>query len=168
MLKVAESLKSELGNKRNWFDLCVCFQTAALINLGGIMKKALGILSTLILVALSISGCATTDILQSGTGGYSFEVRGKTYDEIWNAISRAASRDLTIIESNKPTGTFKAEKDLGTAKWSEVVGVLVRPTSHSASVYTIKVLTLNHFAVQLTGQDLASEMVAEIKADLNQ
>ena len=133
-----------------------------------VYKHAIVILSTFIFVVLSFTGCTTTGALQSETGDYSFEVRGKTYDEIWNAIVRTSSRDLKIIESNKQTGTFKAEKDMGTAKWSEVVGILVRPTINGAPVYTIKVLSLNNFAVQLTSQDLASDMIAGIKTDLNQ
>ena len=63
-----------------------------------------------LLVASAISGCATIDTLQPGTGGSTFEVRGKSYDEIWKAVVTTASRSLTIVDSNKETGTLKAEK----------------------------------------------------------
>ena len=66
-------------------------------------------------VALSISGCATIDTLQPGARGSTFEVRGRSYDDIWKAAVRTASRSLTIVGSNKGTGTLRAEKGAGLA-----------------------------------------------------
>lgn len=126
------------------------------------------LLSAFIFVLASLSGCATIDTLQPGTGGSSFEVRGKTYDEIWKAVVRTASRSLTVVESNKETGMLRAEKGAGMATWGEVVGVFVRPTSNGASVYTIEVQSLKRSRVQLTGQDWTSTMIAGIKAELDQ
>ena len=131
------------------------------------MKHA-GLLSAFIFVLISISGCATIDTLQPGTDGSSFEIRGKTYDEIWKAVVRTASRSLTVVESNKETGTLRAEKGVGMATWGEVVGVFVRPTSNGAPVYTIEVQSLKRSRVQLTGQDWTSTMIARVKAELDQ
>src|SRR3989338_8250753 len=120
------------------------------------------LLATFIFVLASISGCATIDTLQPGTGGSSFEVRGKTYDEIWKAVVRTASRSLTVVESNKEAGTLRAEKGVGMATWGEVVGVFVRPTSNGAPVYTIEVQSLKRSRGQLTGQDWTSTMISGI------
>ena len=125
-------------------------------------------LAAAIFALLSISGCATIDTLQPGTGGSSFEIRGKTYDEIWKAVVRTASRSLTVVESNKEAGTLRAEKGVGMATWGEVVGVFVRPTSNGAPVYTIEVQSLKRSRVQLTGQDWTSTMIAGVKAELDQ
>lgn len=125
-------------------------------------------LSVFIFVLISISGCATIDTLQPGTGGSSFEIRGKTYDEIWKAVVITASRSLTVVESNKEAGTLRAEKGVGMATWGEVVGVFVRPTSNGAPVYTIEVQSLKRSRVQLTGQDWTSTMIAGVKAELDQ
>ena len=38
---------------------------------------------TCLFIVLFISGCATVNTLQPGTGGSTFEIRGKNYDEIW-------------------------------------------------------------------------------------
>ena len=119
-------------------------------------------------VALSISGCATIDTLQPGTGGSTFEVRGKSYDEIWRAVVRTASRSLTIVESNKETGTLRAEKGVGMATWGEVVGIFVHPTSNGTPVYTVEVQSLKRSRVQITGQDWTSTMISGIKAELDQ
>ncbi|CAE6731629.1 hypothetical protein [Candidatus Nitrotoga fabula] len=124
--------------------------------------------SVFIFILSSISGCATTDTLQPGTGGSSFEVRGKTYDEIWKAIVRSAGRSLTIVESNKETGTLKAENGAGMATWGEVVGVFVRPASNGASMYTIEVQSLKRSRIQLTGQDWTTTMITGIKTELDQ
>lgn len=126
------------------------------------------LLAAFVLVLASLSGCATIDTLQPGTGGSSFEVRGKTYDEIWKAIVRTASHSLTIVESNKETGTLRAEKGVGMATCGEVVGVFVRPISNGAPVYTIEVQSLKRSRFQLTGQDWTTTMIAGIKAELDQ
>ena len=117
---------------------------------------------------LIISGCATIDTLQPGSGGSTFEVRGKSYDEIWKAVVRTASRSLTIVESNKDTGTLRAEKGVGMATWGEVVGVFVRPTSNGAPVYTVEVQSLKRSRAQITGQDWTSTMISGMKAELDQ
>jgi hypothetical protein len=79
--------------------------------------KHTAFLAAAIFALMSISGCATIDTLQPGTGGSSFEIRGKTYDEVWKAVVRTASRSLTVVESNKETGTLRAEKGVGMATW---------------------------------------------------
>lgn len=121
-----------------------------------------------IIGALSIAGCATTDTLQPGTGGSTFEVRGKSYDEVWKAVVRTASRSLTIVESNKETGTLKAEKAAGMTTWGEVVGIFVRPTSNGAPVYTVEVQSLKRSRAQISGQDWTTTMISGIKAELDQ
>ena len=63
-----------------------------------------------LLLALAIGGCATIDSPKPGAGGSSFEVRGKSYDAVWKAAVSVTSRSLTIMESNKDTGTIRAEK----------------------------------------------------------
>jgi uncharacterized protein YceK len=126
------------------------------------------ILAAFVFVLMSISGCATIDTLQAGTGGSSFEVQGKTYDEVWKAVVLTAGRSLTIVESNKQSGTLKAEKGGGLFTWGEVVGVFVRPTSNGATRYTIEVQSLKRARGQLTGQDWTETMIAGVKAELGQ
>lgn len=72
------------------------------------MKRLIAALAMLVLTA-----CATTDSLQPGTGGSTFEVRGKTYDDIWKAVITVAGRSLTIVENDKSAGILKAEKGSG-------------------------------------------------------
>jgi hypothetical protein len=119
-------------------------------------------------VAALISGCATIDTAQPGTGGSTFEIRGKSYDEIWKAVVTTASRSLTIVESNKETGTLRAEKGAGMTTWGEVVGIFVRPTSNGAPVYTVEVQSLKRSRLQITGQDWTTTMISGIRAELGQ
>ncbi len=125
-------------------------------------------LAACIFVLMAISGCATIDTPQPGAGGTSFQVRGKTYDEIWRAIVRTTSRSLTVVENNKQAGILKAEKGAGITSWGEVVGVFVRPTSNGAPVYTIEVQSLKRSRAQLTGQDWTSTIISGVKAELHQ
>jgi hypothetical protein len=114
------------------------------------------------------TGCATTGSLQPGTGGSIFEVRGKSYDEIWQAVVRTASRSLTIVESNKEAGNLTAESGAGMATWGEVVGIFVRPIKNGAQVYSVEVQSLKRSMVQISGQDWTVTMIAGIKAELEQ
>ncbi len=113
-----------------------------------------------------LTACSTTDSLKSGSGGTSFEIRGKSYDEIWRAVNRTASRSLTIVESNKDSGELKAEKAAGLATWGEVVGVFVKPPRNGASTYTVEVQSLKRSSLQITGQDWTVTMKAGILAEL--
>lgn len=119
-----------------------------------------------LLVAGLVSGCATIDTLQPGTGGSSFEVRGKSYDQIWKAVVTTAGRSLTIVENNKASGALKAEKGAGLTTWGEVVGIFVRPARSGAQAYTVEVQSLKRSKVQLTGQDWTTTMISGIKAEL--
>lgn len=123
-----------------------------------------------LLLALSflaaLAGCATTDSLQPGAGGSTFEVRGKSYDEVWKAAVTVAGRSLTIVESNKAAGILKAEKGVGLTSWGEVVGIYVRPAKNGAPVYTVEVQSLKRSKAQVTGQDWTTTMVSGIKAEL--
>lgn len=114
----------------------------------------------------ALAGCATTDSLQPGTGGSSFDVRGKSYEEVWKAAVTVAGRSLTIVESNKEAGILKAEKGVGLTTWGEVVGIYIRPARSGAAVYTVEVQSLKRSKAQLTGQDWTTTMVSGIKAEL--
>lgn len=125
------------------------------------MKRLIALLAVLVLAA-----CATTDSLQPGTGGSSFEVRGKSYDDIWKAVVTVAGRSLAIVESDKAAGILKAEKGVGLTTWGEVVGIYVRPATSGAAVYTVEVQSLKRSRAQITGQDWTTTMVSGIKAEL--
>ena len=122
----------------------------------------------LLSIVFLFSGCATIDSLQPGSGGSTFEIRGKPYDEVWNAAVRTASRSLTIVESDKSSGMLKAEKGVGMATWGEVVGIFIRPTTSKAEFYSVEIQSLKRSRLQITGQDWTSTMATGIKAELNQ
>lgn len=123
----------------------------------------------LFLYSLSVflfAGCATVDSLGKGRGGSTFEVKAKSYDEVWKAAVRTASRSLTIVESDKEAGTLKAEKGAGMATWGEVVGIFITPTKNGATSYTVEVLSLKRSSMQLTGQDWTMTIRSGILAEL--
>ncbi len=112
------------------------------------MKVALGLL----LISL-LSSCATVNSLQPGRGGSVLEVHGKSYEEIWKASVRAMSSNLTIVESDKSSGSIKSEARAGIATWGEVVGLFIRPTTTNAEKYTVEVLSRKRMQAQITGQN---------------
>ncbi|WP_175852907.1 hypothetical protein [Burkholderia anthina] len=114
----------------------------------------------------TLPSCATVDSLQPGSGR-KFLVKGKSYDEIWKASVRSTSRNLTIVESNKGTGTIRAEARAGIATWGEVVGVFISPPKSGAPIYTVEVESLKRSRVQITGQDWETSIVTSIQAELD-
>jgi hypothetical protein len=122
-------------------------------------------LIVVLLLGLS-SGCATIGSLQPGAGGSTFEVTGKSYDDVWKASVRGMSSNLTIVESDKTSGTIKSEARVGMATWGEVVGLFIRPAAANADRYTVEVQSLKRSRLQITGQDHEPAVIAIIKAEL--
>lgn len=115
----------------------------------------------------SSAGCATIGSLEPGTGaGTTITIENRAYDEIWHAAVRTASRSLTIVESDKPSGTIKAEKGAGASTLGEVVGIFIRPPQDGAATYTVEVQSLKRYQIQITGQDWTTTMIAGIQAEL--
>jgi len=119
-------------------------------------------------IAMAMLGCATLDSVQPGAGGSTFEVRGRSYDAIWKAAVRVAGQSLTIVESDKATGTLRAEKGMGLATWGEVVGIFIRAPRSGAAVYTVEVVSLKRSQLQITGQDWTTTIISGMKAELDQ
>lgn len=126
------------------------------------MKKILVLAVTLLL----LSACSTVDSLGKGRGGSTFEVKAKSYDEVWKAAVRTASRSLTIVESNKEDGVLKAEKGAGLSTWGEVVGIFITPTKNGSTTYTVEIQSLKRASGQITGQDWTMTVKSGILAEL--
>lgn len=121
----------------------------------------------LALLALASSGCNTIDSVQPGKG-ISFQVQGKTYDQVWRASVAVMSRQLTLVEDSKQRGFIRAEAAAGMTTWGEVVGVFITPTAPTAHSYNVEVVSLKRSAVQITGQDWTRTVITGIKAELGQ
>ena len=119
-----------------------------------------------LLLVCVCSGCATVDTLHPGSGGSTFQVHGKSYDEIWKASVRAMTSNLTIVESDKASGNIKSEARAGIATWGEVVGLFIRPLPANPASYTVEVKSLKRSRGQITGQNWEPSVVANIKAEL--
>jgi len=125
-------------------------------------------LLVILLTVMLAGGCTTKSSLAPGAGGSTFEIRGKSYNEIWKASIKVATRSLTITESNKESGIIKAEKSAGMTTWGEVVGIYIKPITSESKFYIIEVQSLKRSALQLTGQDWTMTIIAGIKAELDQ
>ena len=118
-----------------------------------------------VLTLFVLFGCATVGELAPGSGS-TFEVRGKSYDEIWRASVRAMSNGLTIVESDRTSGVIKSEARAGIATWGEVVGLFVTPTTAVSSTYTVEVVSKKRIQTQITGQNWTPSVIANVKAEL--
>jgi hypothetical protein len=122
------------------------------------------LLSILCVVSLCAS-CSTIDDLQRG-GGTKFLVQNQSYDKVWQASILVVSRQLTIVETDKSTGTIKAEKGAGMTTWGEVVGVFISPDETARNTFVVEVESLKRDSGQITGQDWTLTIVEGIKAEL--
>ncbi len=93
-------------------------------------------------------------------------VQNRSYDSIWQAAILVASRQLTIVEADKSTGTVKAEKGVGVATWGEVVGIFISPDETDQHAFVVEVESLKRSSGQVTGQDWTLTIVEGIKAEL--
>jgi hypothetical protein len=121
----------------------------------------------LLFLALSVTGCAGTDSVQSRTWNTNFEIQGKTYDEIWDATRKSARR-LALTSGDKASGTLHVEKRSGRASEGEAVIVTISPPENGADIYSISVQNIMAQAVSGKGQDLASRMAGSIQSELGQ
>ncbi len=115
--------------------------------------------------SILFSGCNTIDSVQPGKG-QKFSVAARSYDQVWKAAVTVVSRQLTIVEESKASGSIKAESKAGLTTYGEVVGVFIRPAGVNATSYEIEVVSLKRDAIQITGQNWTNTMVAGIKAEL--
>ena len=120
-----------------------------------------------LLLLCLMTACATVGSLQPGSGGSIFEVSGRSYNEIWKASVKAMSNNLTIVESDKTSGNIKSEARPGVTTWGEVVGLFIRPTTVGAETYVVEVMSLKRSQLQITGQNWAPSVIANVKAELN-
>jgi hypothetical protein len=128
------------------------------------ISLSLRTLSILCLMFLCAS-CSTVNDLQRG-GGTKFLVQNRSYDKIWQASILVVSRQLTIVETDKSTGTIKAEKGAGVTTWGEVVGVFISPDETDRHAFVVEVESLKRDSAQITGQDWTLTIIEGIKAEL--
>lgn len=122
--------------------------------------------SLCILIVATLAGCSTLRDLDPMDQGAAFEVREKSYDQVWLAAERAVGRQFKIVEINKLTGTIKAEIPPDNADWGEIVGVYVRPFANGSSHYTVRVQSLKRSLIQVQSPDRANHISSGIKAEL--
>jgi hypothetical protein len=115
-----------------------------------------------------ISACASSaDLKRGNPKAAKFEVSGKSYSDVWRSANKVVSQQLSIIQSDKPSGVLKAEKGAGITTSGEVVGVFISPQDEKAASYSVEVLSLKRSSMQVTGQDWTQTVVMGMKSDLS-
>ncbi len=124
---------------------------------------------TLLILLLSafVSACSTMADLQPGSGGTVLDVRARSYDAIWNASVRAMSQEgLTIVESDKATGTIKSESSVGVFSWGEVVGLFILPAKPGSRRYTVEVVSRKRAQYQIADKNHEPVVIEAVRAGL--
>jgi uncharacterized protein YceK len=126
------------------------------------------ILLLVLVVTFLGAGCSSVESLRPGEGGVTVVFHDTDYDEIWDAVVKTATRNLHIVESTKAAGVIRAENGATAWSWGEVVGIFVNPTRNGAAEYVVEVQTLRKNKLQVTGLDLTSTFISELKAELDE
>ena len=119
------------------------------------------ILSCAIIV---VYGCSTSGGIQPGSGS-TFEVQGRSYDDVWRAAVTVSTRIITIESSDKATGTIRGHVRAGMTTWGEVVAVFI--TQKGDMNHTVEVVSNKRSKLQVTGENWEQTIIAGIKAELN-
>jgi hypothetical protein len=136
-----------------------------MIPYGGDMRYS-GILWIAIML---IAGC-TSAVPAEGAGAndITFDIQGKTYDEVWSAIESVSGQSLTITERNKAAGILKATRGVVMGPWGNDVEFSVRPAHNGAPEYLVELESTKQRASRLPTEDWANTMEYKIKAELGQ
>jgi hypothetical protein len=121
--------------------------------------------SLLLLIVMQLTGCTGIDAVRPDTGdGSKFAVYRRSYDEIWNAAVSVAGERLTLVETDKHTGTIKAEDLDGT--FGEVLGIFISPPHDGQRRHIVEVLSLLKHRPQIPGKDAEPQVITAIKQKL--
>jgi hypothetical protein len=113
------------------------------------------------IVATVLAGCSTLADLKPGRG-YSATVKGRTYDEIWNAAIRVADEHFEVRERNRESGVIRAERGMAWDSWGEYVGIFVRPPHEGEPLYTVEVVNRKKASGQISGQGWEHKVMRDI------
>jgi hypothetical protein len=119
-----------------------------------------------ILLFCLVSACVTVGSVQPASGESTFEVRGKSYEEVWKASVRAMSNNLIIVENDKDSGSIKSKAPVSLTSWGEIVRLVIEPTTATADVYTVEVVSKKRIPGQISGQNWEPSVIVNIEAEL--
>lgn len=83
------------------------------------------------------------------------------YDRIWKAALQAMSRDMTIVESHRPTGVIKSRAG------DKMIGFFITPTAPSAPQYRIETFSIRPIGLNsLNGRGWDPKVIEDFNAAL--
>ncbi len=124
--------------------------------------------SVLAVIAILIAGCTSPVATNTGSRETTFEIQGKTYDEVWSTIERIAGQNLAITERNKASGLLKATRGVVMGPWGYEVEFSVSPAHNGAAEYTVELEVTEQPDSKLPALDWENTVVTQIKSELGQ
>lgn len=125
----------------------------------------------LAVIALLIAGCTSpvaTNATNATSSETTFEIQGKTYDEVWSTIERIAGQNLAITERIKALGLLKATRGVVMGPWGYEVEFSVSPAHNGAAEYTVELEITEQPDSKLPASDWENTVVNQIKSELGQ
>jgi hypothetical protein len=141
--------------------------------------------------ALLVVGCTSADNLKPGvsrgtmearftktTEGLQLEVRGRSYDQVWDAVERAVAwagkepgglyqGPLKVVDRQKDRGAIRTEEPNSLGLTRAYVGVFVTPPRNGADVYTVEVTKIMKNRTEVVqGRNWEADLLRAIDAVL--
>ena len=115
---------------------------------------------------LIVSGCASSSSI-SPRDGTSFQVRDRSYAEVWKAAILTVSSVGAIESQNRSRGEVRGHRGATAWSWGEAIGVFIDPADEDARNFTVTAVSEHIAQGQITGQDFTYSMIATLKAHLD-
>ncbi len=121
----------------------------------------------LVLAALVLGGCVTTDMLQPGEG-YRARFEGVRYGELWQAAVQAVGEQMPLDYSDPRSGVIRAGTWPQLKTWGQVLAVFITPADRPSPAYTVEVVSRNRAMHELSGRNHAWDVVHRIREILRE
>lgn len=131
------------------------------------MKKIISLIPLMLLSACAVFTVNEAELQRGDPNGVTFVTKGRpSYDNVWDAATKAMSNGMRIIESHKPSGTIKSR--VGADHTGKVVAFFISPTSPNAPQYTIELVSKKPIGLgQPELRNWEPSVVRDFEAELN-
>jgi len=112
-------------------------------------------------IVLGFAGCATMEDVKPG-GGRTLEVRGHSYEEIWQAALKVADEHFEIREQDQAQGVIRAERTYTMWGYGAWVGIYIVPPTAGADRYTVEIVSRKKLATNITEQGWEKKVLRDL------
>jgi hypothetical protein len=117
----------------------------------------------LILFLLFLAACASIEDVKQGTGK-SLTIKGRSYDEVWQAAHRVAVEHFEILEQDQARGIIRGERQFHfMGEGGDWVGIFITPPAPGTEAYLVEGVKRRKLRTQVSGQDWEKKVLRDLR-----